>query len=386
MFIIEKPYASELLFETILQNDWIVLDNQAVRDAEIEEGALDLIPPQIAKDYYLKQEFPMIYSNSENALSWVLDNIPDSNLSSYIKLFKDKIAFRELLQGMYPDFYFKAVDLNDIKKLQPQDIKYPAVIKPATGFLSLGVHAVKEQKEWRDVISAIEKEMKQATTMYPENVINSSKYIIEEQIEGDEYAIDAYYDRNGEPVILNIFQHPTLNEKDVRDRIYITSAEIMVKYMAKLGLLLKEIGELKNIRNFAMNIEVRIKDDGTIIPVEINPMRFSGWCTADIAKYAWKINVYEYFYKQKRPDWNTILSEVGRDIYYFSMAEVPSDIDRNKINGFEYERFLSSYSNVIELRRIAYKHSPLFAIIFGKTQDKHEIGRILELQTKNFIL
>ena len=72
MFIIEKPYASELIFDTILQNDWWVLDNQAVRDAEIEEGALRLITSNQAKDYYLKQEFPLIYSNSENAVDWVI--------------------------------------------------------------------------------------------------------------------------------------------------------------------------------------------------------------------------------------------------------------------------------------------------------------------------
>ena len=42
--------------------------------------------------------------------------------------------------------------------------------------------------------------------------------------------------------------------------------------------------------------------------------------------------VYEYFYKQKRPDWNTILSEAGREIFYFSMAEVPVDVDKTKIS------------------------------------------------------
>lgn len=386
MFIIEKPYASELLIDTILQNDWLVLDNKAVREAGIEEGAMDLISSDVAKNHYMKQEYPMLYSNSENAIDWIVENLPDSNLTSYIKFFKDKIAFRELLQEMFPDFYYKAIDLDELKKLKPEDIKYPAVIKPAVGFLSFGVHAVKEQKEWRDVISIIDKEMKQATSLYPANVINSSKYIIEEFIQGDEYAIDAYYDRNGEPVILNIFQHPFLDEKDVRDRIYITSAEIMIKYMAKFNILLRDIGKLKNIRNFPMHIELRVTKDGRIIPIEINPMRFAGWCTTDVAKYAWGINVYEYFYCQKRPDWNNILLNADKKIYYFSMAEVPSSVDRSKIEGFDYNKFLSNYSNVLELRRINFKQNPLFAVIFGSTSDKHEIGRIIELNTQNFIL
>ena len=385
MFIIEKPYASEFLVDTIVQNDWPVLDNSSIRDAAIEEGAFDIIPSGQARDYYLTQEYPLIYSNSENAISWVLENLPESNLSSYIKLFKDKLAFREMLSELYPDFYYQGIEFSELKKIKATDLKMPLVIKPAVGFLSFGVHTVKDNYEWKDVISVIEKEMKEACSMYPENVINSSKFIIEELIEGEEYAVDAYYDRNGEPVILNIFKHPFINESDVSDRIYLMSTEIMIKYMARFIMLLKQIGEMKNIRNFPLHIELRVTNDNQIIPIEVNPMRFAGWCTTDVAKYAWGINVYEYFYYQKRPDWNSILSDAGRAMYYFSMAEVPAGTDRSKINKFDYEGFLSKYSDILEVRRIDYRNNPLFAIIFGKTFSRAEIAEILSLKTSVYI-
>ena len=107
MIILEKPYVSEFLLDTIVQNDWSVLDNETVNLAEIEEGALNLISSDSAKNYYLTQEYPLIYANSENAITWVLDNLPESNLAEYIKIFKDKIAFREMLKEIYPNFYFK---------------------------------------------------------------------------------------------------------------------------------------------------------------------------------------------------------------------------------------------------------------------------------------
>ena len=317
MIIIEKPYASEFLIDTIVQNDWGVLDNTAVEEADIEEGAFDLISSDIAKNYYLTQEYPLIYSNSENAITWVLKNLPDSNLSNYIKLFKDKIAFREMLQEMFPDFYFKAVEFDELKKMTPDGIRFPVVVKPSVGFLSFGVHAIKDSKEWKDVISQLEKEMRMAAMMYPSHVVNSTKFLIEEMIEGEEYAVDAYFDRDGEPVILNIFQHPFLNSKDVSDRIYLMSVGIMTKYMAKFGLLLREIGQLKNIKNFPVHIELRVTKDGKIIPIEVNPMRFAGWCTTDVAKYAWGINVYEYFYDQKKPNWNEIL-QMRPEMFFIS--------------------------------------------------------------------
>ena len=344
MIIIEKPYASEFLIDTIVQNDWGVLDNTAVEEADIEEGAFDLISSDIAKNYYLTQEYPLIYSNSENAITWVLKNLPDSNLSNYIKLFKDKIAFREMLQEMFPDFYFKAVEFDELKKMTPDGIRFPVVVKPSVGFLSFGVHAIKDSKEWKDVISQLEKEMRMAAMMYPSHVVNSTKFLIEEMIEGEEYAVDAYFDRDGEPVILNIFQHPFINSKDVSDRIYLMSVGIMTKYMAKFGLLLREIGQLKNIKNFPVHIELRVTKDGKIIPIEVNPMRFAGWCTTDVAKYA-----------------------------------------RKKYKGFEYERFLSNYSNVLEVRRINPLDNPLFAIIFGSTTSKEEVVKILSLKTQDYI-
>lgn len=386
MIIIEKPYASEFLIDTVAQNDWGVLENDAIKDAEIEEGAFEMIPQEVAKNYYLTQEYPLIYSNSENAISWVLQNLPESNLSEYIKFCKDKVSFREALSEMYPNFYFKSVELEELKNMSADDVKFPVVLKPAVGFLSFGVHTIKDAKEWKDVVEKLDKEMRAATFMYPSYVVSSAKFIIEQLIEGEEYAVDAYYDRDGEPVILNIFQHPFYNMSDVSDRIYLMSTGIMIRYMAKFGLLLREIGKLKNIKNFPMHIELRVTKDDEIIPIEINPMRFAGWCTTDVAKYAWGINVYESFFEQKRPDWNSILANSSKDVYYFSMAEVPSNIDKSKIKGFEYERFLANYSNVLEVRRINPRENPLFAIIFGSTKSKDEVVRILSLKTADYVL
>ncbi len=386
MIIIEKPYASEFLIDTVVKNDWGVLENDAIKDADIEEGAFEMIPSELAKNYYLTQEYPLIYSNSENAISWVLQNLPDSNLSNYIRFCKDKVSFREALSEMYPDFYYKSIELAELKNISAEEVKFPVVLKPAVGFLSFGVHTVRDAKEWKDVIEKLDKEMRMASIMYPSHVVSSTKFIIEEMIEGEEYAVDAYYDRDGEPVILNIFQHPFYSTSDVSDRIYLMSTGIMVKYMAKFGLLLREIGKLKNIRNFPMHIELRVTKEDEIIPIEINPMRFAGWCTTDVAKYAWGINVYESFFEQRMPDWNSILANSSKEVYYFSMAEVPSNIDRSKIQGFEYERFLANYSNVLEVRRINPKENPLFAIIFGSTKSKDEVIRILSLKTADYVL
>lgn len=380
MFILEKPYISETLKNTIKENNWKILDNGIISDEDIKN-----IISEEAENLFKDEKNPLIYSNSENAITWILDKLPKSDLSDYIKLFKDKIEFRKLLKNLYPNFYFKTVEFKDIKNIKPSEIKFPVIIKPAVGFLSFGVHAINNENEWDETINSLQKEMEVASSMYPKHVINSSMFIIEELIEGDEFAIDAYYDKDGEAVILNIFEHPFFDEKDVSDRIYIMSKKIMEKYYDKFQKLLSSIGKLKNIKLFPMHIEVRVTKTGDVVPIEINPMRFAGWCTTDVANYAWGINVYDYFYNQKRPNWDEILKNHDDKIYYFSMAEVPSEINKNEINGFEYEKFLANYSNILELRKIEYKNNPLFAIIFGSLDDENEIKHILGLKTKNYI-
>ena len=386
MIIIEKPYVSEFLIDSIVKNDWTVLENEALEIADIEEGAFETISSEAAKERYSQSEYPIIYSNSENSINWVLENLPESNLSRYIKLFKDKFVFRNMLKDVFPDFYFKALEYEDLAKLPLEELKYPFVLKPAVGFLSLGVHTVHNDEDWKVTLAQLEHEMELAQNFYPEAVVNTSKFILEEYIQGEEYAVDAYYDKNGNPVILNIFHHPFFNSKDVSDRIYLMSAEIMVKYMAKFAMLLKEIGDKNDIRNFPLHIELRVTEDERIIPIEVNPMRFAGWCTTDVSKYAWGINVYECFMNQTSPDWNEILAKSSKDMFYFSMAEVPASIDRDKIKGFEYENWLANYSNVLEVRRINPKVHPLFAVIFGSTGNKDEVNRILQLKTKDYTI
>lgn len=59
-----------------------------------------------------------------------------------------------------------------------------------------------------------------------------------------------------------------------------------------------------NLKNFPAHIEIRIDKNGNINPIEVNPLRFGGWCTTgDISWYAYGFNSYEYFLKGKKPDW-----------------------------------------------------------------------------------
>ena len=325
----------------------------------------------------------MNYSNSENSIEWIEKNLPDSDLLKMIQVSKDKALFRKKLQPLFPNYFFKEVLYSELKELNVTELKFPFVLKPTVGFLSFGVYPVKNETEWQEVLSKLDIDIKKLEGIFPKNVVNMSSFLIEEMIEGDEYALDAYYDKNGEVTILNIFQHPFFNDKDVSDRAYYTSVEIIKNYYEKFEKLLNKIGKLCEYKNFPFHLELRVNENN-IIPIEVNPLRFCGWCITDIAQNAWGINVYEKFFKQEKVDWHEILKNKENEYHYFTIGENPSNFDKEK-NKVDYEKYLKNISNPLVVRKIDYKNNPIFAIVFAKTKELNEIKNILELNMNKFI-
>ena len=107
----------------------------------------------------------------------------------------------------------------------------------------------------------------------------------------------------------------SLQQDDVSDRLYITSADIIRKYQPVFTEFLEKLGKLANLKNFPLHAEVRIDSGGRLLPIEINPMRFGGMCTtADLASRAYGYNLYEYCFGQKEPAWEELLK--GREEPY----------------------------------------------------------------------
>lgn len=364
MFILENPYVSKLMLETMEKNRFEVLDNSVARKFDYN---LNLVKGSCDK----------IYSNSENSIDWVLKNFPNSDITRLINICKNKYEFRKALKDVFPKFFFD--EITDLENADISNFPEEFIIKPSVGFLSMGVHKVSSHSQWNNVVEQLKSEVREFASNFPEAVLSSSSFIVEEILKGDEFAVDAYYDKDGKPVILNIFQHPFVSEDDVSDRAYITSKEIIEANHDEFQKVLENIGKALNMRNFPIHIEL-IKGK-EIVPVEINPMRFAGWCTTDAAYFAYGINIYEYFENNLKPDWSKI---EGGKIYYFAMAETPQNVDKSKIV-FDYDALEKSFSKILDFRKINYLEKPLFAVIFGEAQDMNEINRILQLDMKDFI-
>ncbi len=387
MFFIDKPYISDFFKTTVRDHSIPIVATDIARHSGLYSGT-HIISEKQAVEIALKSNDLRIYTTSENAIGWIAKHFSFSNLPQKIELFKDKLQFREMTQSLYPDFFFKGVQVKELQTLQLSKIPLPFIIKPTVGFFSMGVYKVSTSAEWPDTIASILTEIDQVKDLYPEEVLDTSSFIIEQCINGEEFAIDAYFNAAGEPVILSIFKHIFSSDTDVSDRVYTTSKEIIESNLYEFTDFVEKIGRLSGVTNFPVHIELRREKDGTLLPIEVNPMRFGGWCsTADMSFHAYGFNPYLYYYSQKKPDWHQALQ--GKEGKLFSLVVLDNSTGKEsaEITSFDYEKFLSHFEKPIELRKIDYHKYPVFGFLFTETKEDNfaELTNILNSDLNEFI-
>jgi hypothetical protein len=387
MFFIDKPYVSDFFKKTVKDNAIPVVGTDIAKKLGLYSGTT-VISEDKAIEMAKESGNPIIYTTSENAIGWISRHLAFSNIPKKIELFKDKLKFRELTKPIFPTFYFKGVEVKDLKKIQFNKLPLPFIIKPVVGFFSMGVYKVLSIEEWVNTIDSIAAEIDQIKGLYPAEVLNTGSFIIEQCINGEEFAVDAYYDSNGEPVILNILKHTFSSDKDVSDRIYTSSKEIIESNLEEFTEFAKKIGNLAKVKNFPVHIELRRDNDGTLLPIEVNPMRFGGWCTtADLTFLAFGFNPYLYYYLQKKPNWSEILKGKEGKLFSIIVLDNSTGIDADEIISFNYKKLLSMFEKPLELRRLDFKKYPVFGFLFTKTRKDNfiELKKILNSDLNEFI-
>ncbi|KAB1441713.1 ATP-grasp domain-containing protein [Pseudodesulfovibrio senegalensis] len=364
MIILDAPYVSDFLKESIQRQNIPVLDTEQAR--ALAGGDLKYVPAQ---------EFApvngRVYTNSENALEAVSRLLGHTDIPRQVEACKDKVRFRELTAPLFPDYFFCRATLEELEAMDPARLSFPLVVKPARGFFSLGVHMVEKAAGWPHAIAALREEIADFNANYPADVVDSGSFIVEQAAAGEEYAVDVYWDHDGNAVVLNVLHHIFSSGDDVSDRLYLTSADILNEHLERFSALMQDIGQACGFRDFPAHIELRLDEQGSIIPIEANPLRFAGWCVADMTRMAWGFDPYEYYLNDLRPDWQAILPEREGRIFSMCVADLPASVDRQAITEVDWDGVADLFEDVLELRKIDYREFPVLAFVFAATSREN---------------
>jgi hypothetical protein len=385
MIILEKPYVSEFLQLTVVQFQIPVLASEFSKSLKYA-NEMNLVENDAFFKALKKVINPLLYSNSENSVELLNRYCPELPVTKNVNFFKDKSKLREIFSRLNPDVWHHKLTLKELDDLDISTLQKSFVIKPVRGFASIGIHAIHNDSEWKKALESIKKEVKLMQDVFPDVVVSLNEFIIEKYIEGPEIAIDAYFNNSGEPVILNILTHLFGSKSDMSDRLYMTSDEIVKQYHDPIIKYLEEIARLRDLRNFPFHLEMRQEENGSFVPIEINPMRFMGFCVADVEYYFYGINPYEYYFHQKKPDWDKILGSRTDKLYGMFGIDIPKHLNKTKVR-FNYEKFIAHFSKPLYYVKTDYTKFPVAIYLFAEVQKNRfsEFESILYSDLSEFI-
>lgn len=176
----------------------------------------------------------------------------------------DKIEMHRLLEKNNLAFIKQILIKKDSYLKQPNNIKYPAFIKPINGSGSVGAIAVESLE---DVTKYLEKDIKLETG----SIVRD--YILAEKIEGDEYLIDTF-SLNGEHFIATIQKY---NKEIINGfpQCFGCKVEEDSYRIEKISQYVKDVLNSTEFNNGFAHVECFYTESNDVVLIEVNP-RISG--------------------------------------------------------------------------------------------------------------
>ena len=170
MIFLDRPYVSDFFLNYLCESGRAVLHTPFTEELAgtcPSERPLNLVDDPEAEKLCRSGE--RLYSNSENALDWILLHLGDMPQADSIRIMKDKAALRRLLRELDPDFFFQEIPAAELYSTDISSWPRPFVLKPAVGFFSVGVHTIQRDEDWKNALEALALDAKQSG--FPESVV-----------------------------------------------------------------------------------------------------------------------------------------------------------------------------------------------------------------------
>ncbi|WP_165060280.1 ATP-grasp domain-containing protein [Adlercreutzia sp. ZJ154] len=378
MVILDAPYASDMLLSWLEESQHPVLTNCFTRS--IDGFKLNLVDDATAIS--LIDSGQRVYTNSENALAWIMENTHADSLKHGISVFKDKLEMRRVLKDLDKNLFFKECAADELAVINYSELPETIVLKPAVGFCSMGVYVINNAQEWQNALEDIKRDSARWQQMYPDSVVNAGRFIIEDYICGQEYAIDAFFDSQGKVHVLNVLKHDFASAEDTSDRMYTTGADIYAQMAPVFTDWLQKVNEVVRVRDFPIHVEVRVNGQH-VSPIEFNPMRFAGLGGTDVSQYAFGFKTYQAYLDNAIPDMSAYKLHTEK-VFTMSLLNPPAGTDGTE--NFDYDAFIENFQVVHEMRKFDVSKVGNYGFLFIETTpDSSELDFLMHDDLSRFI-
>ncbi len=352
-----------------------------------ESGALETLPRtegmQMLKDTEIQKENLQFNLNdkvcitSEASLQVVKEALTDKSRKNAINVLKDKYKFREIVSQLYPNYQFEKVSFQDIVNLKVEEKR---IIKPAKGFFGIAVKTIEKNSDLEKLSKEIEDEIKSTYGVFSQEMLSQNEFVVEDYIEGEEYAVDMFYDKNGEPHIVNIYHHPLPRVEAYLHMLYYSSKEVFDKTYDKSITFFKKLNEILGVKNMVLHAE--FKYDSDFIPVEINAMRYGGVGLGNLIYHSVGVNPYQCFNQEQTPNWTEIWNKYPNDNFAFLIAYNGTEIDKSRYEP-DIKKLKEDLNEVLYKAIFDYKSQLTFGV-FCLRETKEGLKKILNIDFNDY--
>ncbi len=302
-----------------------------------EPGTLDTLPNTENLTILKEQEFlnsdiqlddSSVYAiTTEAVINSVIEKTNSKNKAKATTLLKDKVLFRETIANLFEDYNFFNTKIEDLPNIT---IKNKMVVKPRKGFFGTGIRIIDEKTDLQQITNEISAEIERNAKAFPnsDTILSTEELLVEDYIDGEEYAVDMFYDAQGKPQLLNIYYHPIPENEAYIHALYCSSKKIYEKIAPKAIDIFTKLNDTLNVKNYVIHAEFKLDKD-KFIPIEMNPMRLGGMGLGNMCFYALGVNPYEYIINGKAPNWEEIWNkeEHKNAVYNFLIAYNGTNVD-----------------------------------------------------------
>ena len=315
---------------------------------------------------------------SETSLDLLISRITDDSKVNAILKLKDKYLFREILLKIYPNYKFQKINVEEIESLI---ITEKSVIKPVKGCFGTAVRVIEPNIDFLKLSAELQEEMQKNGTIFSDNVLSKEDFIVEQFIGGEEFAVDLFYNSSGEPCVINIYHHPMPNNLAYLHMIYYSSKTVFEEIYDKAKYFFTELNKILKVKNFAMHSEFKL-NDGQLIPIEINSMRFGGMGLGNMIFHALGVNPYQYFFEEREPEWAAIWEGKESDNFVFFIAY--NSLNKSlKSHVPNIVKLKQKFSEVLLEKQFDYQKQLAFGI-FCLKETNQNIPELLKIEFDDY--
>ncbi len=343
-----------------------------------EQGTLETLPHTTGLKVINQEELlnsdlaftddDVVIITSEAVLDTVNKKTVSKNKLKTTKLLKDKVLFREAVATIFDDYTFFSATIDELPTL---NITKKMVVKPRKGFFGTAIRIIDEKSDLQNIANSIKAELTTNKKVFDDTILSSDSLLIEDFIEGEEYAVDMFYDEKGTPQILNTYYHPKPNNEAYIHMLYCSSEKIHNRIAKKVIDFFEKLNNTLQVKNYAIHGEFKLNKD-SLIPIEMNPLRFGGMGLGNMSFYTMDINSYECLLNRTAPNWEKIWNTpVHKDaVYNFMIAYNGKSVDVNTMQP-NIEKLKSKLGTVINETLFDCKKGLVFGIFTSKETEEN---------------